>query len=230
MFLHCPLGWSWAQSCSSQFLGKKELFLADLKEHPGFSLLFLLAKFHGFHHVASKKIFLRSMELFQDDLRKLFFFASESIKTQRVTQREVPTNALHAVHQHHGKDGAIPTSVFAPRKADSFGFVFLFFFHVETCVLTNIFMTENLTVFRISQSYSSQIYKVDWNKIVRFIHFIRSLRRLRNEPWIHGMTLATFSVHLGGLTWLHGKAIFILVLQDVVVLGFLRLIKRERCQ
>ena len=91
--------------------------------------------------------------------------ASESIKTHRVTQREVPTNALHAVHQHHGKDGAIPASVFAPRKADRRIF-FCFCFMFKLVLWQKIWLN-------IWQSFESH------NLIP--VNFIRSLR---NEPWI----------------------------------------------
>ena len=82
-----------------------------------------------------------------------------------MTQREVPTNALHTVHQHHWKDGAIPASVFAPRKADKRIFL-CFSFMFKHVLWQKIWL-------KIWQSFESH------NLIP--VSFIRSLR---NEPWI----------------------------------------------
>lgn len=83
VFLHCPWGWSWAQSCSSQFLGRKKG--AIFSRSAGKPWIFLGFPACGWNSMAfimlpGKKCSLDPWSV-KDDLRKLLFFASESIKT-----------------------------------------------------------------------------------------------------------------------------------------------------
>ena len=213
VFLHYPWGWSWAQSCSSQFLGRKKG--AIFSRSAGKPWIFLGFPACGWNSMAfimlpGKKCSLDPWSV-KDDLRKLLFFASESIK-----------NTLW----HNGRSQPMPSTPFTSTMGRMGQYQPQFLLHEKLtggffCVFVSCFHVLWQKIWlKIWQSFESH------NLIP--VNFIRSLR---NEPWIwHDFGHVAFrGIHLqatyqpaGRLTWLNGKAIFILVLQDVVVLGALR--------